>query len=120
MLRKEIYELPEVTFVLPKFLLSAFPVVNVSQQHVPAGDTAFRVSRGQSARVEPAVHAIGTPLAQLKIIRLPGFDRVPPCINHAREVTGMDSVAGGPILQFLSRLAEIFQDLAVEELNLAR
>jgi len=32
----------------------------------------------------------------------------------------MESVTGGPILQFLSRLAEILQDLAVEEFNLAR
>ena len=31
----------------------------------------------------------------------------------------MDSVAGVPILQFLSRLAEIFQELTVEELDLA-
>jgi hypothetical protein len=30
----------------------------------------------------------------------------------------VDGVGGGPILQFLNRLAEIFQDLAVEELNL--
>ncbi len=29
----------------------------------------------------------------------------------------MDDVAGGPTLQFLRRLAEIFQDLAVEELK---
>ena len=32
----------------------------------------------------------------------------------------MDSVAGVPILQFLSRLAEIFQELAVEQFDLAR
>src|SRR6266853_1507247 len=31
----------------------------------------------------------------------------------------MDSVTGGPILQFLRRLAEIFQELAVEKLDLA-
>jgi hypothetical protein len=31
----------------------------------------------------------------------------------------MHSVAGGPILQFLSRLAEIFQELTVEKFNLA-
>src|SRR5882762_9638017 len=32
----------------------------------------------------------------------------------------MDSVAGGPVLQLLGRLAEIFQELAVEEHHLAR
>ena len=32
----------------------------------------------------------------------------------------MDDVVGGPTLQFLRRPAEIFQDLAVEELELTR
>src|SRR5712692_2272066 len=32
----------------------------------------------------------------------------------------MDSVAGGPILQFLSGLAEVFQDLPVDKFDLAR
>ncbi len=80
----------------------------------------FRVSRGQSARLEPAVHTIRTPLAKLKHIRLPGFDRAPPRVDHARKVLRMDSVASVPILQFLSRLAEIFQDLAVDQFDLAR
>src|SRR5258706_78433 len=40
-------------------------------------------------------------------------------VDLARKVIRMDGVAGGPILQFLSRLAEIFQDLAVEKLDLA-
>ena len=31
----------------------------------------------------------------------------------------MDGIAGGPILQFPSRLAEILQDLAVQKLYLA-
>src|SRR6266446_963995 len=120
MLRNEIYELPELPLVLPEFLLRPLSLVSVSQQHVPACDTTFRVSRGESARLEPAVHAIGTPLAELKIMRLPGFDRALPRVDHARKVIRMDSVAGGPILQFLGRLAEILQELAVEELDLAR
>src|SRR5258707_1158747 len=56
----------------------------------------------------------------LKIIWLPGFDRAPQRIDHARKVIGMDRIAGGPILQFLSRLTEILQDLAIEKFNLAR
>src|SRR6266478_3044896 len=120
MLRNEIYELPELPLVLPEFLLRPLSLVNVRQQHVPAGDTAFRVSRGDSARLEPAVHAIGTPLTELENIRLSGLDRAPPRVDHAREVIRMDGVAGGPILQVLSRLAKIFQELAVEEFDLAR
>ena len=100
-------------------ILGALPVVNISQQHVPVGDTSFHVPQGEGARLEPAIHAIGAPLAEFKNIRLPGFDRASPRINRTREVFWMDSVASAPILQFLSRLAEIFQDLPVEEFDLA-
>src|SRR5216684_2784354 len=109
MLRNEIYELPELPLVLPEFLLCPLSLVKIIQQRLPHGDTTFRVSRGESARLEPAVHSIGTPLAELKIVRLPGFDRAPPRVDHARKVIRMDGVAGGPVLQFLGSLAEIFQ-----------
>src|SRR5216684_3583523 len=103
----------------PRCRGSALPVVNVSQQHVPAGDTTLRVSHGERARLEPTVHAIGSTLAKLILIRLPGFDRAPPQVDHARKVVRMDGIAGGPILQFLTCLAEILQDLAVQKLHLA-
>lgn len=80
----------------PRFV--ALAVVNVGQQHVPAGDTAFRVSCGESTSLEPAVHAVGAPLAKLENIRQPGFDRTPQRIDHARKVIGMDGIARGPIL----------------------
>jgi hypothetical protein len=50
----------------------------------------FRVSRRKSARLEPAVHAIGAPLAELKNARLAGFHRSPPRIDHAREIIRID------------------------------
>ena len=101
-------------------ILGALPVVNISQQHVPVGDTSFHVPQGEGARLEPAIHAIGAALAELKNIRLPGFDRALPCIDHARKVFRMHRVTSAPIPQFLRRLAEIFQDLPVEEFDLAR
>ncbi len=97
----------QALLIRPEGILGALPVVDVGQQHVPAGDTAARVSHGESARLEPPVHAIGTPLAELEKIRLPGFDRAPPRVDDARKVIRMDGVAGGPILQFIGRLAEI-------------
>src|SRR5258706_14790155 len=36
----------QALLILTKGILSALPVVNVSQQHVPAGDAIFSVSRG--------------------------------------------------------------------------
>src|SRR6266478_2509130 len=109
----------QVGFAAAQFLFCFFAVVNVSQQEIPARDTTFRVSQGKTACLEPAVHAVGSTLTKLIRIRLPGFDRVLPRVEQARKVTRMDGVAGGPILQFLARLAEVFQDLAVEKFHLA-
>src|SRR5258705_6675824 len=87
---------------------------------MPAGYATCRVARGERARLKPAVHAIGTLLAKLVKIRLPGFDRLPPCVDHAGKVIRMDSFGGVPILQFFSGLAEVIQQLTVEELHLTR
>ncbi|OLE63219.1 MAG: hypothetical protein AUG04_06295 [Deltaproteobacteria bacterium 13_1_20CM_2_69_21] len=111
--------LGQVGFAAAQFLFCFFAVVNVSQQEIPARDTTFRVSQGETARLEPAVHTVGSTLTKLIRIRLPGFDRVLPRVEQARKVIRMDGVAGGPILQFLGRLAEIFPDLAVEKFHLA-
>src|SRR5260370_24108977 len=39
--------------------------------------------------------------------------------DHTSTIIGMNGVSVGPILQFLNRLAEIFQDLPVQEFNFA-
>src|SRR6266403_2666688 len=118
--RNTVDDQAQVMLIRPKGILSALPVVNVSQQHVPAGDTAFRISGGESAGLEPAVNPIGTPLAELKNVGLSACDRALPRVDHARKIIRMDSVAGSPFLQFLNRLAEIFQDLTVEKFDPAR
>src|SRR5258708_27477451 len=50
---------------------------------------------------------------------MPGFDGIPEGSDDTRKVVGMNGVAGCPTLQLLSRLAEIFQNLAVEKFDLA-
>src|SRR5258708_16811081 len=51
-------------------------------------------------------------------MRLPGFEPAPALVDHARKVIRMEGVEGDPMLKFLSHLAEIFQDLAVEIFDL--
>src|SRR5260370_137052 len=70
--------------------------------------------------MKPTVHAIGSTATSLHITRPPSFDRVPIGVGQARKVIRMEGVARGPILQFLSGLAEILQDLTVEKFDLAR
>src|SRR5260370_33568403 len=91
--------------------------MNICEQDVPAYAATFRVSHGQSPNLEPAVLAIGTSATVLTVVGMPGFDRTSKGGDHARKVIRMNDVAGGPTLQFLRRLAEIFQDLVVEELK---
>jgi hypothetical protein len=69
--------------------------------------------------MEPAVDAIGSTIASFAIKRLPGFDRVLVGIDCAGTVVRVVSVADRSVLHLLSRLAEIFQDLAADVFELA-
>src|SRR5258708_34705441 len=110
----------QIDFARTQGFLSTFPVINISKQDVPADNMAFRVSQGMVANLKPAVYAIGAADPDLDVIGVPGFDRIYMCGHQASVVIRMDDVAGGPILQFLSRLAKIFHELAVEQLGLTR
>src|SRR2546426_5550480 len=87
---------------------------------MPADDVTFRISHGVIANLKPTVYAVGTTDTDLKVVGMPGFDRTSIVGHHANEVIRMNEVVSGPTLQFLRRPAEIFQQLAVEELGLTR
>ncbi len=86
-------------------------------QEVPKDDAPIRISQGEAARVEPAIDPIGTAEAGLSVVRMAGFDRPPPRGEDIGEVIQMDGVGDRPPLQFLERSTEIFQDLAVGDLD---
>src|SRR6266404_5653900 len=73
-LRKEIYKLAQLSFVLAQRFLRLFALVNISKQRVPADNTAFRVPQGESTNMEPAVYAILAPATLLDVVRLPSFN----------------------------------------------
>src|SRR6267378_7256906 len=100
-------------------MLGTFPVVYICHQVIPTDDATFGITLRTGSQVEPTVHSVGSTATSLHISRLPAFDRAPVGVDHARKVIRMDGVAGGPIPQFLSGLAEVFQDLAVHKFNLA-
>src|SRR6516164_1839176 len=107
-------------FTAAQLLFCLFAVLNINTQAIPTDDTTFRVSHGESANLEPAVYAIGTAATVLMVVGMPGFDRTPNGGDRTGKVIRMDDVAGSPTSQFLRRLAQIFQDLPIEELQLAR
>src|SRR5260221_9274481 len=104
---------------LLQFILGTFALVDVRPQAIPTHNAAFGITLRKPSNLEPSVHAIGSTATILEIKGLPGFDRTPPGLAHARKVIRMDHVAGGPILQLLSRGAEVFQELPVDEFDLA-
>ncbi len=55
----------------------------------------------------------------VNVIGIPGFDRAPPGGDRPREIIWVDGFAGTPAFQFFKSLAEVFQDLVVDEFDLA-
>ena len=93
------------------------PVVDIGLQEVPKDDAPVRISQGEAVRVEPAVDPISTAEAGLSVVRMAGFDRPPPRGEDIGEVIQMNGVGDRPPLQFLERSTELFQDLAVGDLD---
>src|SRR5580704_4526589 len=103
---------------LPQFTLGALAVVNVGRQDIPTDNATLCVTKRTNSHVEPAVDAIGSTATILKLKRLPSFKRALPGVDRGKNVIRMKSVACRPILQFLGRLSEKLQNLAVDEFDL--
>ena len=106
-------------FTLTQCLFRAPSLIDIRHQVVPTDDATVGITLRTTPHMEPAVHTIGATVPRFNIKWLPGFDRAPIRVDHARKIIGMVSVADAPILQFLSGLAEILQDLAAEKFDLA-
>ncbi len=100
--------------------LDAPPVVNIRPQGIPADYTALAVPPGERADMEPAVYAIGTTDTILRVMGMPGFDRVSPRGHEVRKVIGMNDVGSGPTFQFVKRYAKIIQALLIDEFEFSR
>src|SRR5262249_59651072 len=88
--------LGEIGFSSPQFLLSALPLVNVRKQVVPTHDPAFVVTETKAPGVKPAVDTISPAEPVINVIRVTGFDRIPPGGGCARKIIWVDSIAGSP------------------------
>jgi hypothetical protein len=57
MLRKEIYQLPKLLFVLTELCLSALQVIDVSVRSIPVDNVARFVAQRLSPKQEPSIHS---------------------------------------------------------------
>ena len=71
-----------------------FALVNIRVQAIPADYSSFCAVHRKGANLEPAVYAIATTDAVLRVISswMPGFDGLSPRGQHARKVIGMNNV----------------------------
>src|SRR6266403_4824938 len=107
----------QVSFTPPQLFFSPPPLVNVREQVIPTDDATFSVTQRQATRMKPPVRTVSTAQTVVNVIGIPGFDRVPPCGDRLREIIWMDGFAGTPTFQFFKSLAEVFQDLVVDEFD---
>src|SRR5215469_1321277 len=70
--------------------------------------------------MEPSVSTIRAPNTGLDVKDLARLDRPSYRLHYARKVLMMNDIGSGPVLQFLTCLAEILQDLVVEKFHLTR
>jgi len=67
--------------------------------------------------MEPPVDAICAALAELDIVRAPAFERTFEYVDDAGKVIGVNGVSARPSLEVFERLAEVVEDLRVDELD---
>src|SRR3954452_13319055 len=77
-------------------LLRQLAGVDVLRLAIPAHNRIRPISAGESAGSHPAIRALSKADAMLDVIRLPGGDRSGPCLDHARQVLGMDNPHPAP------------------------
>src|SRR5262245_22042605 len=93
--------LEQIGFAPPKPVLGFPAGVDVSEQVVPADDTAVAISQREPTRLKPPVLAIKPPDPVLEFVRLSRFDGVLPGGDHVWEIGGMNGVRGAPLLELV-------------------
>src|SRR3954465_4090136 len=87
------------SFLTGELQLGSFPVVDVQRHDVPEDDAAFGVTHGRRTYLNPAVGAVTTAKAILRVERRAVLQRSGPCLEHGRTVIWMDDVGVSPTLQ---------------------
>src|ERR1700688_2215743 len=118
--RNRIDDRTQIALARPDGILRALPVVDIRQQDVPAGNSLGCIPHGKGAGLEPSVNAIRPAATVLNVVGSSGCDRIRKGGDHPGKVIWMNRVADRPAFQFRGCLAEVFQNLRVETVNLAR
>ena len=117
-LRRQVQYLPELPLLFLKLLFCLFTFLDVGENHIPPNNTALRIARRPTMGAKPVVHPVEAAKTLLMFVRTPRLQTVRQRRRHAREVIGMNRVGGTPAFQFFQALAEVIQNLLIDELEL--
>src|SRR5215471_10028997 len=117
--RHVVQERARIEFARTQFFLCPLAILDVRKEEIPLGNLVFRISRWETANLEPAVNAISTAATMLNLVDLSRFDRLFARLDYARKVIRMNGIDQSPVLQLLRGFAKILEGLSVEKLHLA-
>src|SRR5947209_14571502 len=96
MLRKEIYQLPELPLVLPEFELGLFQVVNVGIRSIPVDNVARFVAQWLSPKQEPSIHSVESTQPSLDFARLARGQKSEPLVCYFLQVFRVNGILPSP------------------------
>jgi hypothetical protein len=96
MLRKEIYQLPKLLFVLTELCLSALQVIDVSVRSIPVDNVARFVAQRLSPKQEPSIHSVEPAQPSLNLTRLARREKSEPLICYFLQVLRVNGLPPSP------------------------
>src|ERR1700740_3096352 len=108
MLRKEIYELPQLFFVLTKLGLGALEVIDVRVRSIPVDNLARFVAQRLSPKQEPSIRSVEPAQPSLDFTRLASGQESEPLICYVLQILWVNGVLPSPAASSFKRNARIF------------
>src|SRR2546425_10049532 len=96
MLRKEIYQLPKLFFVLTEICLRALEVIDVSICSIPVDNVARFVAQWLSPKQEPSIHSVESAQPSLDFARLARGQKSEPLICYFLQVPRVNGILPSP------------------------
>jgi hypothetical protein len=97
-LRRRLDDGPQAGLTVPERVLRASALVDVGEQGVPPENGPAGVPTGKPANLKPTIRTVEASEARLEVIGLTRCDPLAEELDDAREVIGVNRIAGPPVL----------------------
>src|SRR5260370_41593180 len=103
MLRKEIYQLPKLFFVLTELCLRALKVIDVRIRSIPVDYVTRFVAQWLSPKQEPWIHSVESAQPSLDFARLASGQNPEPLICYFLQVLRVNGLPPSPAASHFKR-----------------